>query len=160
MKFYLAYGSNLSVEQMLYRCPDAMYVGVAVIPDYRLLFRGSKTGSYLTIEPMKGRMVPVVVWKVSDEDERSLDYYEGCPRFYRKEVMNVTLHSLVDGTSMGTVDAFVYIMDESRPLGMPTEDYYRVCADGYRRFGFDESNLKRAAQESAWRRQRSGGGRR
>ena len=44
-KFYLAYGSNLNVEQMQFRCPDARIVGTAEIPNYQLLFKGSKTGS-------------------------------------------------------------------------------------------------------------------
>lgn len=30
-KYYLAYGSNLSVAQMAQRCPDAVYVGTAVL---------------------------------------------------------------------------------------------------------------------------------
>ena len=30
-KFYLAYGSNLNVEQMQFRCPDARIVGTAEI---------------------------------------------------------------------------------------------------------------------------------
>ena len=50
-KFYLAYGSNLNVKQMQFRCPDARIVGTAEISNYQLLFKGSKTGSYLTIEP-------------------------------------------------------------------------------------------------------------
>ena len=50
-KLYLAYGSNLSLEQMAYRCPHAYPVGTATLPDYQLLFKGSKTGSYLTVEP-------------------------------------------------------------------------------------------------------------
>ena len=33
MKYYLAYGSNLSVGQMLDRCPDAIYVGTSEIRD-------------------------------------------------------------------------------------------------------------------------------
>ena len=49
-KYYLAYGSNLNIPQMQYRCPEARIVGTAVIEGYRLLFNGSKTGSYLTIE--------------------------------------------------------------------------------------------------------------
>ncbi len=32
-KFYLAYGSNLNVEQMRFRCPDARIVGTAEIPN-------------------------------------------------------------------------------------------------------------------------------
>ena len=62
-KFYLAYGSNLNVKQMQFRCPDAVVAGTAVIPDYELLFKGSLTGAYLTIEPKQGSMVPVGVWR-------------------------------------------------------------------------------------------------
>ena len=148
MKFYLSYGSNLSVAQMLRRCPDAVYVGYAFLPDYRLLFKGSGSGSYLTIEPKKGRKVPVLVWKVSDADEEALDLYEGFPRFYRKETMDVELLSLADGASLGEAEAFVYIMDEGRPLGQPSESYYQICAEGYRRFGFDERILQRVYRES------------
>ena len=36
-RFYLAYGSNLSLERMKSRCPDAVVLGTAVIPGYRLL---------------------------------------------------------------------------------------------------------------------------
>ena len=75
-KFYLAYGSNLNVKQMQFRCPDARIVGTAEIPNYQLLFKGSKTGSYLTIEPKQGCTVPAVVWSVSERDELALDRYE------------------------------------------------------------------------------------
>ena len=50
-RYYLAYGSNLNVRQMKLRCPTARIVGTATIEGYRLMFKGSKTGSYLTIEP-------------------------------------------------------------------------------------------------------------
>ena len=72
-KYYIAYGSNLNVQQMRYRCPDARIVGTSVIADYQLLFKGSKTGSYLTIEKKKGGSVPVGVWEVSERDELRLD---------------------------------------------------------------------------------------
>lgn len=74
-KFYLAYGSNLNVKQMQFRCPDARIVGTAEIPNYQLLFKGSKTGSYLTIEPKQGCTVPAAVWSVSERDELALDRY-------------------------------------------------------------------------------------
>ena len=66
-RFYLAYGSNLNIPQMQRRCPTAKIVGVAEIEDYELLFKGSKTGSYLTIEPKKGAMVPVAVWEIKQQ---------------------------------------------------------------------------------------------
>ena len=148
MKYYLAYGSNLSVEQMLRRCPDAVYVGTGEIKNYRLLFKGSQTGSYMTIEPKKGRKVPVLVWKVSDEDEEALDLYEGYPRFYQKEEIDIEVKSLIDDKPIGTVQAFVYMMDPSRPLGKPSELYFDVCLEGYERFSFNPSILDRAYSES------------
>jgi len=38
MKYYLAYGSNLNVQQMKDRCPSAKKVGHSFIHGYRLAF--------------------------------------------------------------------------------------------------------------------------
>ena len=32
-RYYIAYGSNLSVEQMAIRCPDAKIAGMAALKD-------------------------------------------------------------------------------------------------------------------------------
>ena len=80
-KFYLAYGSNLNVHQMAWRCPGADVAGIATLHDYRLLFRGSGSGFYLTIEPCIGSEVPVGVWSITEADEKALDRYEGYPSF-------------------------------------------------------------------------------
>ena len=53
-RYYIAYGSNLNIAQMRVRCPQARIIGTSEIKDYELLFKGSQTGSYLTIEK-KGR---------------------------------------------------------------------------------------------------------
>ena len=90
-RYYLAYGSNLNVRQMEYRCPTAKIAGTAVIRDYELLYKGSKTGSYLTVEKKKGGAVPVAVWEVTAADEHSLDIYEGYPNFYYKKNMKIRL---------------------------------------------------------------------
>lgn len=74
-KIYLAYGSNMSLQQMYYRCPDAEPVGKGVIKGYRLMFKGSKSGNYATIEPEEGQEVPVVAWAISDEDEENLGFF-------------------------------------------------------------------------------------
>ena len=49
-RYYIAYGSNLNVRQMRMRCPSARIIGTSKLNDYELLFKGSKTGSYLAIE--------------------------------------------------------------------------------------------------------------
>ena len=72
-KYYLAHGSNLNVQQMKFRCPTARIVGTSIIRNYELLYKGSKTGSYLTIEKKKGSVVPVAVWEVTADDEKRLD---------------------------------------------------------------------------------------
>ena len=69
-RYYIAYGSNLNVQQMRYRCPGARVVGISVIKGYELLYKGSKTGSYLTIEKKEGSTVPVVIWEVTESDEK------------------------------------------------------------------------------------------
>ena len=73
-RYYIAYGSNLNTDQMLYRCPEAEVVGTGYISKYELLFKGSKTGAYLTIEPHPLGRVPVAVWKVTAADEKALDH--------------------------------------------------------------------------------------
>ena len=42
-RYYIAYGSNLNVQQMRWRCPGARIIGTSELQDYRLLFKGSKT---------------------------------------------------------------------------------------------------------------------
>lgn len=148
MKYYLAYGSNLSVSQMIHRCPTATYVGKTWIKDHRLLFRGSMTGNYLTIEPMEGREVPALIWRIEKEDEGRLDIYEGYPNFYTKENLLVTAWDLLASSPVDLVDAMVYTMTGHRPKGSPTKSYFRVCLEGYERFGFDKKILYTALEES------------
>lgn len=38
---YFAYGSNINLQQMAVRCPDAQVVEPAVLENYELLFRGN-----------------------------------------------------------------------------------------------------------------------
>lgn len=142
-KYYLAYGSNLNVEQMKHRCPDAKPIGTAWIRDYQLLFKGSKTGSYLTIEKAEKSKVPVAVWEVSEADERRLDLYEGYPNFYYKKEMELPVKLHENGKTK-PITAFVYIMHEERPLGIPSSYYVRTCVQGYRDFGFKLKYLRLA----------------
>lgn len=145
-KYYLAYGSNLNVRQMALRCPTAKPVGSAVIKDYELLFKGSKTGAYLTIEPKSGAEVPVAVWSVELADEERLDVYEGFPAFYYKTEFDLPVNYF-SGKKV-VRKAFVYILHEERPLGLPSGSYVRTCLEGYSNFGFDESILFKALNNS------------
>ena len=145
--FYLAYGSNLNVRQMKLRCPTARVVGTAEIKNYELLFKGSQTGSYLTIEPKKGGIVPVAVWEVQEQDVRLLDRYEGWPRFYYKKDMEIRYKGIRTGRHR-TVTAFVYIMHEDREIGIPSNRYISTCIEGYNDFEFNLNILFDAVDRS------------
>lgn len=146
-KYYIAYGSNLNLRQMAYRCPGATVVGTGFIKGYQLLFKGSKTGSYLTIEKADGKSVPVAVWKVSEANEKSLDRYEGYPTFYYKTDMEIEVKGIKTGKSYKKT-AFVYIMHEDRKLGIPYKEYVLGCLEGYRTFGFSPRYLEEALKIS------------
>lgn len=146
-RYYIAYGSNLNVKQMKMRCPGATILGTAKLKDYELLFKGSKTGSYLTIEKKEGSTVPVVVWEVTESDEKSLDRYEGYPIFYYKKEMKLQYKGIRTGKRR-TVDAFVYIMNEENPIGVPSIYYMKTCIDGYDTFYFDKNILINAYKKS------------
>ena len=141
-RYYIAYGSNLSVEQMKHRTPDAKIVGTAVLCGWRLLFKGCAT-----IEPKEGREVPVLIWEISDTDEKNLDRYEGYPIYYYKRELPVTVTPLDGGAPRG-LTAMVYIMDEKHPFRMPSLYYYDVLHRGYRAFGFDLSLLRQGIEDS------------
>lgn len=141
-KKYIAYGSNLSVEQMAHRCPDARIIGMAAITDWKLVFR-----THATIEPAEGRVVPVLIWEISDTDEKSLDRYEGYPSYYRKEDLAVTMTDL-DGKNPQEVTAMIYLMNDGRPVQRPWQSYIDVLAEGYDRFGFNPYQLELALKEA------------
>lgn len=138
---YIAYGSNLNLEQMTLRCPTAEVVGKSVLKGWRLLFRGGSTGSVATIERFRGSIVPILVWQLQPHDEAALDRYEGWPHLYRKEALRVKLNGK-------SVDAMIYIMNESRPYGSPSPSYFNTIRDGYVDAGFDISILQRATFDS------------
>ena len=142
-KYYIAYGSNLNVQQMSYSCPGARVVGISVIKGYELIYKGSKTGSYLTIEKKKGGIVPVAVWEVTADDEKRLDAYEGYPNFYYKTEMKLQLKG-----ARKRIKAFVYIMHEERKLGIPSTFYMQTCIEGYHNFSFNLDSLFEAYRYS------------
>ena len=141
-KYYLAYGSNLNVRQMRHRCPGAKPIGITALPDYELLYKGSKTGAYLTVERQPGGLVPLAVWEVTADDEKRLDAYEGYPNFYYKKEVKLPVR-LANGKTK-TLTAFIYIMHEERELAIPSLTYIRTCEEGYRNFGFDRKYLEDA----------------
>jgi len=144
-KYYIAYGSNLSVEQMKERTPDAKIVGTAILYGWQLLFK-----VHATIEPNEKKNTPVLVWEISERDERNLDRYEGFPTYYYKKDLPVEVFPL-DGEEPKTLTAMVYIMADGRRLAEPYPSYYKVLKDGYKDFHFPIHILEQALADSIGR---------
>lgn len=145
-KLYIAYGSNLNMEQMRYRCPAAQFVGTGVIADYELQFKGSPYNAHATIAPAEGQSVPVGIWNIQKPDEARLDFYEGYHkngyRYYDKEQIDV---KMIDGR---TLNGMVYIMDPKMDFGMPSREYINTIRQGYRDCGLDCTVLEQAIEKS------------
>lgn len=141
MKYYIAYGSNLNVDQMIRRCPDAVVVGTSTVKDHKLVFRGNSRSGVANIEPCAGESVPVGIWAISAADERSLDRYEGYPWLYTKQEFTLTVRRR-------TITAMAYIMTPGRKVASPNSDYLYTIAQGYGDFGFDLKPLEQAVEHA------------
>jgi len=118
---YFAYGSNLWVQQMAQRCPDAIDPRRATLADHDWLINERGVA---TVEPFSGSKVHGVVWQLSDRDMATLDSAEGVPVRYRRD--RLTVHT-EDGPSW----AWVYIDHRVEP-GPPRPGYLERILDGAR----------------------------
>ena len=125
---YIAYGSNLSVEQMARRCPNAKIVETTVLKDWKLVFR-----KHANIEPCEGSEVPVLIWEISEADEKRLDRYEGVPKSYVKKYLP---------------EGMVYVMAKKREIKVPQQEYLDKIKSGYEKFGFNKEILSKAVNEA------------
>ncbi len=133
-KYYIAYGSNMHLEQMAHRCPNATVYNTGVLSGWKLIFRGSKTGAYATIIKCSDCVVPVVIWEITPLCERSLDIYEGYPIFYKKKKLTVD-------TEARSIIGMAYIMDTRCMPGRPSRHYVKTIWEGYKDNRIDANPL-------------------
>lgn len=134
-QLYIAYGSNINLEQMKFRCPHSKVVGTSEIKGYELEFRG-----VATIVPKENVSVPVLIWELDDRNLPTLNKYEGYPNFYRQEKMSFEM----DGK---TYKSMAYLMNRGT-ISPPSPQYYNTILQGYQENGLDESYLETALENS------------
>ena len=134
-KYYVAYGSNINLDDMARRCPHSEVVGVKMLKGYELVF-----DQHATIEKNNDAATPILLWKIHRNDWRALDHYEGYPSYYRKE--NISFSSKAEGK----INATVYIMNrEGRTqYTPPTQGYVQCLVEGYKANGIDLKYLNDA----------------
>lgn len=137
---YIAYGSNMNLKQMAYRCPGSKVVGKGVLYGWKLVFN---THADIIYTGKETDVVPVVIWDIEEMDWKSLDRYEGYPRYYVKENIETWFEN-------GNVEKCIaYVMAEDRKgYAPPYEDYFNVIKEGCNENGIDVEYLYAALDES------------
>ena len=134
MKYYFAYGSNMSSRRVGQWCRFHRLVGRATLSDRRFIIN---VDALATIVPDPESNVIGVLWEINSQDEVSLDIYEGVEHgLYTKETVVV---SLSDGA---TVEALVYVASEDRVGFRRIPDYMKTILEGAREAGLPEAYLR------------------
>lgn len=132
---YIAYGSNINLPQMSFRCPHSKVVGTAMVKGWELEFRG-----VATIVPKPNAEVPVLLWELDPRDIPALNRYEGFPHLYRQQEIEVE-------TPDGKAKGMVYLMNRGQ-ISPPSQGYLQTIWDGYKANGMDTSYLVEAASRA------------
>lgn len=122
---YLAYGANTNRGAMAYRCPESVFVGIADLPGFELVFRG-----VADLRPAPARSVQVALWDITDTDLAALDRFEGYPRLYTRRKIPFTPLNLRQ--SIAGTRAWVYTMTPGPALAPPVPYYLDALVEGYR----------------------------
>lgn len=122
---YVAYGSNMSLEQMRYRCPGAQLIGTGLLNGYQLEFNRHAT---IVETSSAAAAAPVAVWEITADHEYMLDRYEGYPHYYRK------ITCTVDMKTGERIQGMTYQMCEFE-FFPPEISYFEGIRDAYEALG-------------------------
>lgn len=135
-----AYGSNLNMEQMERRCPNAFPLARMRLRGRRLVFRSVAD---CIAEP--GAVCHGGIWVITPECEEVLDRYEGVRNgMYRKEYVPISAFP-EHGERM-----LIYVMN-STGIMPPPASYLAGIKQGYEDFGLSKAAhraLRDAVEES------------
>ena len=125
MALYAAYGSNMDSAQMGERCPHSPQQGTGWLEGWRLTFGGEELGwegALATVVEDDAERVFVVLYDVSESDEKALDRWDGVTLgYYRKLTVRVQ-------TLEGDVAAWLYVLNGYEG-GLPSARYIGIVAD-------------------------------
>jgi gamma-glutamylcyclotransferase (GGCT)/AIG2-like uncharacterized protein YtfP len=133
---YAAYGANTNRAHMATRCPTAVYVGNIILHDYKLAFRG-----VADVVPAKGRGVECALWEIYENDEASLDRFEGYPHHYTKHYAKMQYR----GKSRTIM--FYVMAGKRHDVHEPPYSYERTLREGYEACGLRGAQIDEAIRE-------------
>lgn len=138
---YFAYGANLNKNSMAHRCPDAKPVGRGSLIGWERVFRRVAD---IVESRNPASEVHGALWEITKDCERSLDRFEGFPRFYTKVVVTVFCHETKQFRK-----AMAYIMTEKSEPTSPSDMYYMTISKGLRDFRWPSSAQSALVHQAA-----------
>jgi hypothetical protein len=128
---YAAYGSNMDPAQMLLRCPHSPQRGTGWLEGWRLTFGGEDIGwdgALATVVEEAHSRVFVVLYELSETDEKELDNWDGLSLgYYRKAKVRVE-------TLDGDVLAWLYVLNFYEG-GLPSARNIGILGDAAEKAG-------------------------
>ena len=136
-ELYFAYGSNMNKPQMNFRCKSSSPVAIAKLPNWKFLINSRGVA---TLVPKNGKAAYGVVWAISRDNEKSLDYYEGVrEKIYYKCVVEILIEQK-------KVSSLIYIAEDQSP-GVPRKGYLETVIEGAKSFNAHQEWL---AELKSW----------
>ena len=139
---YFAYGSNLELRRFRRRCPGAVVVGRARLPEHQLAFTRysrNQRGGVADIVPQPGAEVWGALYEVDEACLAALDEYEGVPQAYRRETVRV-----IDDDGVER-EAVAYVANRTGQFA-PSRAYLEIIARGARDHGLPEEYVRTIEQ--------------
>jgi hypothetical protein len=119
------------------RCPTARPLGKFMLKDARLVFR-----SVADLDFIPGESTPCGLWMLNEDDERSLDAYEGIASgaYFKSDEIKLNY--------AGRRRKALIYLKTSEGIYPPSKEYARIIRRGYEDFGLDQSYLDAAITRS------------
>jgi gamma-glutamylcyclotransferase (GGCT)/AIG2-like uncharacterized protein YtfP len=131
VELYAAYASNMDPWLMAERCPHSPLRGDGWLEGWRLTFGGediSWEGALATVVEDGAERVFVVLYELSDADERVLDQWDGVNLGYFQKI-RVRVETLE-----GSLPAWLYVLNDYEG-GLPSARYLGIVADAAEKAG-------------------------
>jgi hypothetical protein len=129
---YFAYGSNICIEQMHFRCPNANKLGNAKLNNYEFVINRH---GLATLVAKLGACSEGVLWSISESDKATLDVYEGL------QSNLYSLQTMIIETRIGATQVLIYIAT-NQDLGRPALAYMEPIVNAARHHGFSEAYVQ------------------
>ena len=134
--YYFAYGHNTDSEVLKRRAPSAVFIGNALLKNFKLTFK-----DFSNIENQDGARVQGILWHIDRADLKNLDHDEGYHEHYNRIPVEVHCEGSV-------YQATTYIMDPNYVAdSTPSSSYITDMMKGYREHGIPVIQIKRALEE-------------